>query len=166
MFAHVHVRVCVFACVSTYMYVSLHVLVNVGMHECMYWLHMLQFYFSSIEHIRTYAYTCIHMPMHTFVHTCMPIHTYTHTDIHPYTYTDPCSGLTLVMLIIPTSPYTPRYSPQLWTVLIPSPPILVGHCTSVDNPGANGRIYWTGSCYDGIESAALHGGDRIEGCFR
>ena len=31
---------------------------------------------------------------------------------------------------------------------------------TVDNPGANGRIYWTDSYYDRIESATLNGGDR------
>ena len=160
-----------------YVYVSLHVLVHVrvGMHECMHWLRMLKFHLSFISayvHI-LYIQLCTYWSTHACPNTHIPKHTYTHTHIHPYAHT--CTPLIYRSLFWidtddvdhPNQSLHPKtfasaldgsHANTIITTNLGRPL----HIT-VDNPGANGRTYWTDSCYDRIGYATLHGGDRRVG---
>ena len=112
-----------------------------------------------------------HMPKHTYTqphiypNTHIPILTYTHTHIHVHPlYTDPCSGLTWYNVDHPNQSLHPKtftsaldgsHANTIITTNLDRPLYI-----TVDNPGANGRTYWTDSYYDRIEYATLHGGDR------
>ena len=93
--------------------------------------------------------------LHIPIHMCMYTHTHTprslfwidtgdvehpNQSMHPKIYTSALDG-SHTNAIITANLGRPLY-------------------VTVDNPGANGRIYWTDSYYDRIESATLNGGDR------